>query len=197
MASSRPPADPSPPRTPPRRPASTLPAPTSEPSPVLDPEARPLPESQRLPPHRDKLERVTDHVAAISADLQEWVELRIALVKRQVEGLIGIKERVEHLAEAAKLAVPGLILVVIGLLFLLVTIALALGQWWGSYALGFLAVTTVLVLVGLVLLWLGKRRYDAAEAIVAEAKRVERDRRSISRDGLAAAQRKTAQPSAT
>lgn len=150
-----------------------------------------------LPPHRDKLERVTDHVAAISADLREWVELRIALVKRQVEGVVGIMERVQHLAEAAKLALPGIILIILGLLFLLVTVALALGQWWGSYALGFLAVTAVLVVVGGVLIWLGKRRYDEAQAIVAEAKRVERDQRKVTRSDIADAQRRKAQQSAT
>lgn len=164
---------------------------------MLDPEAEPVPEARMLPPHRDKLERVTDHVAAISADLREWVELRIALVKRQVEGVVGIMERVQHLAEAAKLAVPGVILILIGLMFLLVTLALGIGAALGSYWLGFLIVTLVLLVVGSILVWLGKRRYDKTQAILAEAKRAERGERTVTRDDIAEAQRIKAQQAAT
>lgn len=164
---------------------------------MLDPEAAPAPESRMLPPHRGKMERITDHVAAISEDLREWVELRIALVKRQVEGVVGILERLQHLAEAAKLAVPGAILVILGLLFLLVTVALFLGAALGSYGLGFLIVTAVLLAAGGVLIWLGKRRYDQTQAILAEAKRQEKDRSGVSREEIATAQRLKAQQAAT
>lgn len=150
-----------------------------------------------LPPHRDKLERVTDHVAAISADLREWVELRIALVKRQVEGVVGLLERVQHLVEAAKLAVPGVVLILIGLMFLLVTLALGIGAALGSYWLGFLIVTVLLLAVGGVLVWLGKRRYDRTQEILAEAKRQDRDGSTLTRDEIATAQRLKAQQSAT
>ena len=198
MATPRPPVGPDPLRsTPPRPPVSTLPAPISEPSPVLDPEAAVASESRMLPPHRDKLERVTDHVAAISADLREWVELRLALVKRQVEGVVGILERVQHLAEAAKLAVPGVLLLLIGLMFLLVTLALGIGAALNSYWLGFLIVTLLLMIPGAVLVWLGKRRYDRTQEILAEAKRAERGERTATREDIAEAQRIKAQQAAT
>ena len=150
-----------------------------------------------LPPHRDKLERVTDHVAALSADLREWVELRMALVKRQVEGVVGIVERLQHLAEAAKLAVPGALLVILGLLFLLVTIALGLGAALGSYWLGFAIVTAILLAGGGVLLWLAKRRYDESQAILAEAKRQQQGQDTVTREDVATAQRLSAQQSAS
>lgn len=149
-----------------------------------------------LPPHRSKLERITDHVAAVSEDLREWTELRIALVKRQVEGVIGILERLQHLAEAAKLAVPGIILLILAALFLLVTVALLIGQALGNYGLGFLIVTAVLMIAGGVLVWLGKRRYDEIQAEVARAKREQRNAETASREELIDAQRRRVQQAA-
>ena len=174
----------------------TLPAPVRSPSPTLDPPERITAESHMLPPHRSKLERITDHVAAVSADLREWTELRIALVKRQVEGVVGIIERVQHLAEAAKLAAPGILLILIGLMFVLVTIALALGEWIGSYAAGFLIVTVLLLGAGGVLVWLGKRRYDQIQAEVAAEKRRQRHAAAASRPDLIDDQRARVQASA-
>ena len=184
----------------PAAPTSTLPAPIREPSPTLAaaPGAPEIaPESRMLPPHQSKTERVADHVAAISADLREWVELRVALIKRQVEGVVGILERVQHLAEAAKLAVPGAILVILGLLFLLVTLALGIGALIGSVWGGFAIVTALLVVAGGVLLWLGKKRYDAAEEAVAEAKRQQRAQRSVTREDVETAERRKATLSAS
>ncbi|MGB3541811.1 phage holin family protein [Rubrivirga sp.] len=149
-----------------------------------------------LPPHRTKLERITDHVAAVSEDLRDYVELRVALVKRQIEGVIGIIERVQHLVEAAKLAIPGVILLILGALFLLVTIALFLGQLLDNYGLGFLIVTLVLLVAGGVLVWLAKRRYDAIQEEVARAKREQRNAESASRDELEDAQRRRVQQAA-
>lgn len=184
-----------PPLRPPAVRQETLPAPVRT-SPTLEPPAEVTSENRMLPPHRNKLERITDHVAAVSEDLREWTELRIALVKRQVEGLVGIVERIQHLAEAAKLAVPGVILLILGALFLLVTIALFLGQLLGSYGLGFLIVTLVLMIGGGVLVWLAKKRYDTIQAEVAEAKRNQRNAASASREELADAQRRRVQQSA-
>ena len=155
------------------------------------------PESRMLPPHQSKTERVADHVAAISADLRDWVELRIALVKRQIEGVVGILERVQHLVEAAKLAVPGVVLVLLGLLFLLLTLAFAIGALIDSVWGGFAIVTALLLVAGGVLLWFGKKRYDAAQEEVAEAKRRERSERSVSREDIETAQRRKATLSAS
>ncbi len=164
---------------------------------VVEPVPTVAPESRMLPPHQTKTERVADHVAAVSADLREWVELRIALVKRQVEGVVGILERVQHLAEAAKMAVPGVVLILIGLMFLLVTLALGIGALIGSVWGGFAIVTAVLLVAGGVLVWLGKKRYDEAEEAVAEAKRQERAQRHVSREDIETAQRRKATLSAS
>ncbi len=181
-------------------PASTVPAVIREPSPVLAGEpGKPqvAPETRMLPPHQTKTERVADHVAAISADLREWTELRIALVKRQVEGIVGIIDRLQHLAEAAKLAVPGILLIVIGLMFLLVTLALGVGALIGSTWGGFAIVTALLMVIGGVLVWLGKKRYDRTQEEIAEAKRAERSQRTMSREELETEQRRAATLSAS
>ena len=193
---------PTPPRATPRAaaPSSTLPAPIREPSPTLAaPPGAPVvaPESRMLPPHQTKTERVADHVAAISADLRDWVELRIALVKRQVEGIVGILERVQHLAEAAKLALPGAVLVVLGLLFLLLTLAFAIGALIDSVWGGFAIVTGLLLVAGGVLLWFAKKRYDEAEEAVAEAKRQQRAERTVTRQDVETAERRKATLSAS
>ncbi|MEM6327901.1 MAG: phage holin family protein [Bacteroidota bacterium] len=68
---------------------------------ALDPPSASVPEGRSLPPHRNKLERVGDHVAAISADLQEYVELRIALAKAEVN-----EKKEELITQAQKKAKP-------------------------------------------------------------------------------------------
>ena len=167
---------------------SLLPVKPTEPSPTLDPAAVPVREEFQLPPHQSKVERIGDHMAALSADLREWTELRIALVQRKVEGVVGIMERVQHLSEAAKLAVPGVILLIIGLLFALVTLALGLGAWLGHPGWGFLIVTSVLILVSVVLIWMGSRRYKRAQAVVAQAKRERLDAETATRKEIQEAQ---------
>lgn len=173
-----------PPVIPPDPNRPTLPVSPTEPSPTLDPAAVPVNERYQLPPHQSKVERIGDHMAALSADLRDWTELRIALVQRKVEGVVGIMERLQHLSEAAKLAVPGIVLLLLGALFLLVTIALGLGAWLGHPGWGFLIVTLTLILVGGVFVWLGSRRYKRAQAIVAQAKRERQDSDTLSREQI-------------
>ena len=181
-------------------PVSTVPALVQEPSPVLS--ATPgapavAPETRMLPPHQTKTERVADHVAAISADLREWTELRIALVKRQIEGVVGILERLQHLADAAKLAIPGALLVILAALLFVITLALGIGALIGSTWGGFAIVATLLLVIGGVLVWLGKKRYDQAQEEVAEAKRAERSQRTMTREQIEEEQRRSATLSAS
>lgn len=186
--------------TPPVLAENALPAVIREPSPVLAAEPgapHVAPESRMLPPHQTKTERVADHVAAISADLREWTELRIALVKRQVEGVVGILDRLQHLQDAAVLALPGAILIILALLLFLITLALGVGALIGSTWGGFAIVSTLLLVGGAVLVWLGKRRYDRAQEAVAEAKRVERSQTSMTREEIEKAQRRSATLSAS
>ncbi len=183
---------PSPPPSPPGR---HLPAVPSAPSPVLDPAAQRVPTSRQLPPHRTQLGRVADHVAALSQDLREWTELRIALVQRKVEGVIGIFERVQHYVDAAKFFAPALLMGLVGLVFVFVTIALGVAALVGSAWLGFLIVTTALLIVSGVLVVLGLRSVRDAQARVAEAKREQARQNMPSREELQAVEELAARQS--
>lgn len=156
-------------------PGRLLPVPVTEPSPVLDPDAARVETTHQLPPHRTQAGRVADHLAAISADLREWTELRIALLWRKVEGVVGIFERIQHLVPALKLFVPAAVLGVFGLMFLLVTLAIGLGALTGQMWLGFLIVTLLLLIPAGVLAVLGLRRKRDAEALVAQARQRQRE----------------------
>ena len=160
-----------PPVAPPNPDRTTLPVVPTAPSPTLDPASAPVSEAFQLPPHQSKIERIGDHVAALSADLREWTELRIALVQRKVEGVVGIFERIQHFLPALKFYVPAGVLAIIGALFVLVTLAIGLGALIGAYWAGFLIVTLALLIVSGVLFALGRRMQRAIEAEVARAKR--------------------------
>ena len=190
MARPLPPTPPpvAPPVAPPDPDRTTLPVVPTAPSPTLDPASAPIGEAFQLPPHQTKIERIGDHVAALSADLREWTELRIALVQRKIEGVVGIVERIQHLMPALELALPGAILVLIGALFALVTLAIGLGALLGHIGWGFLIVTLLLLAVGGVLIWLGLRRYRRAQAIVAQAKRERMGVETASREEIQTSQ---------
>ncbi len=180
----------------PTAPVSTLPVPVREPSPVLDPSARVAPENHQLPPHQTKLDRVTGHVASLSSDLREYVELRIALVQRKVEGIVGQIERFQHYLDAAPLFVAAAFLAIVGLVFVFLTLALGIGTAIGSFWAGFL-ITTVLIVVGAAVLgWLGLRKVREAQAIETEAKRRRQHEGKVNRDDIEKAQRLNAQRSA-
>lgn len=177
-------------------PGRNLPAPITEPSPVLDPDAVRVPTSHQLAPHRTQTGRIADHLAAISADLRAWTELRIELVQRKVEGIVGIVERVQHYADAAKYFAPALVLLVIGLVFVFVTLALGIGALVGSAWLGFLIVTVLLLGVAGTLAYVGMRKVKEMQALVLEAKKAEKSHKAPSRAEVQEAERLTATQSA-
>ena len=185
-------ARPLPPSPPPAGPLdplrSSLPVVPTEPSPTLDRAAVPISEEFQLPPHQSKVERIGDHVAALSADLREWTELRIALVQRKVEGVVGIFERIQHFLPALKFYVPAAVLLLIGALFVLVTLAIGLGALIGAYWAGFLIVTVLLLAVAGVLFALGRRMQKAIEAEVARAKRQRKQAETATRQEIQDAQ---------
>jgi hypothetical protein len=154
-----PPADPPPP---PDRPAGPPPLPGGDGG---------LPEARQLPPHRGKLARIGDHAAALSADLREWMELRIALVKAEVQ------EKVEEVKASLRrkgiaigfLAAAG-VLALYGLGFLFGTLAWGLAALFESVWLGMLVTTLVIFLIAAVLGFVGKRRLDEDQAIEARAR---------------------------
>ena len=175
----------------------TLPVPRTSGSPVLDPDAQRAPESRMLPPHVGKAGRIGDHLAALSADLREWTELRIALVQRKVEGVVGIFERVQHFVPALKFYVPAAVLALVGALFVLVTLAIGLGALLDAYWAGFLIVTLTLLFTAAVLFALGQRMQKAIEAEVAAAKRKRQDTRNLDLDDVQAAQRASVRQAAS
>lgn len=177
-------------------PGRPLPAVRTETSPVLDPDAVRVPTSHQLPPHRTQVGRVADHLAALSADLREWTELRIALLQRKVEGVVGIFERLQHYVDAAKFFAPALLLALIGLVFVFLTLAFALGALLDSVWLGFLIVTLLLFLVAGVLISVGMRRVKDAKATVAEAKRQRQREAAPTRADVQAAEQLSARQSA-
>lgn len=168
---------------------TALPAVRANPSPVLDPDTVVAPESRMLPPHVGKAGRIGDHLAALSADIREWTELRIALVQRKVEGVVGILERVQHLQDAIVFYAIAAVTALLGGFFVLVTLAIGLGALIGAYWAGFLIVTLVLLLVAGVAAAIGRRKHKQVDAKVAEAKRKRRSEREVDLEDVQAAQR--------
>ena len=176
-------------------PGRHLPAVPTAPSPVLDPDAVRVPTDRQLPPHRTQVGRVADHLAALSQDMREWTELRIALVQRKVEGVVGIVERLQHYAEAGKFFAPALLLALIGLVFVFATMALGIGALIGQAWAGFLIVTLLLLGMAGVLVALGMRSVREAQARVAEARRAAQRKNLPTREDLQAAEELSARQS--
>ena len=137
-----------------------------------------------LPPHQSKVERVTGHLAALSADLREWTELRIDLVKRQVEGIQGQIERLQHYLDSAVFFVLALGCGLAGLTFLFVALAFGIGALVGSLGAGFLITALLLLVAGAALGWVGVQRVRRAEKEAAEARKQERDAKHRTRDDI-------------
>lgn len=129
----------------------------------------PVEERFRLPAHRNKIERVVDHTHGLVEDVTEWVELRIQLVKSEIEALID-----SRVGAMRGLIVFGVAAALTGL-YALITLALLVG-WLFSLALestllaaflGFLLVNLILVAVTL---WVkrefapGKMRVERSKA---------------------------------
>lgn len=102
----------------------------------------PVEERFRLPAHRNKIERVADHTQGLFDDVTEWVELRIQLVKSEVEALID-----SRVGAMRGLLVFGVTAALTGL-YALVTLAVVIGALTGGrYWIGFLVVNLILVAV--------------------------------------------------
>ena len=163
-----------------------LPAPIENPSPVLDPDARRVDTAQQLPPHRGKVGRVTDHLAAISADAREWVELQIELIRNEVtEKVDMVTAKVNQVAEVGKvIEAGGLFFPIAGFVglyafgFLLATVAVGIGWAFASEGAtvlrplfwGLLILTFLLLLIVGVSILIGMRRVDKSRAIEASLK---------------------------
>lgn len=130
-----------------------------------------LPETRQLPPHRGKLARIGDHAAALSADLREWVELRIDLAKAEVQEKVDeIKATVRRKGIAIGFLAAAGVLALYGLGFLFGALAWGLGALFESVWLGMLVTALVIFLLAAVLAAVAKRRLDEDQAIEAQAK---------------------------
>ena len=104
----------------------------------------PIEERFRLPAHRNKVERVVDHTHGLVDDITEWVELRVKLVKSEIEALID-----SRVGAMRGLLVFGVTAALTGL-YALVTLAVIIGALTGGrYWIGFLVVNLILVAVTL------------------------------------------------
>ncbi len=98
------------------------------------PSAAALPSGRQLPAHKGKVGRISDHVTALTDDLKAWVDLRVDLVKAEVEEQI----------ESVKGWVAVGLVAAIGGLFLLLFLAFFIGWLLGEDAWGFGIVTLLL-----------------------------------------------------
>ena len=123
-----------------------------------------VPPERQLPTGRNKVERMSDHSKGLVADLKEWIDLKVELVKLDVQHELETKKN-EFIVLAVVGAVSG-----IALLFLLVAIAFGIGAWLGHPAWGFLVVAGFLFL-GAGIYWsrMGPRRIQRAAEVVIEA----------------------------
>ena len=98
----------------------------------------------RLPSGKNKIERITDHSKGLVDDVKAWVELRLKLTQLEVE--TKIQAKINQFA----MRMAPLIVLALGGLFALVTLALGLGWWLGQPFWGFLIVTVLLVAAGMI-----------------------------------------------
>ena len=121
---------------------SDVPVPSARPPRAAPAGSTPRPTPAAAESH---LSRIQHESTALVQDVKEWVELRLDLVRAEVQETI--KAQIDgRKAAVLALVVPGL-LGAIGALFLLVTLALFLGWWLGHAAWGFLIVTVLLLVV--------------------------------------------------
>ncbi len=108
-----------------------------------------------------RIQRIGQQTRGLIDDVKAWVELRMELTQIQVE------DRVEERINEATSGVAVGLLGAVGLLFLLLAASIALGEWLGHLALGFLIVGGVILLITILLhllrpkfVQIGKERSD-------------------------------------
>lgn len=112
-----------------------------------------------------RMGRIGEHLAGISEDARDLVNLRVAMARNNVEeqvdearstvGKMQITAAVVQ--ETIRYYLPAAIFGVVGLLFLFTTIGLWLGNLLGSYWMGFGIVTGVMLLIAGVYYALARR----------------------------------------
>lgn len=118
-----------------------------------------------------RLERIGDHAAALSADLREWVELRIELAKAEVrEKVDDVKALAKRKGGTLGLVAVAALLALYGLGFVFGAISAGLASWLGHEAWGDAATAGLLFIMAGILVWIAKRRLDQDAAIEARAR---------------------------
>jgi hypothetical protein len=102
-------------------------------------------ERKQLPPGGNRIERLTQHSKSLVDEITHWAELKIKLIR------VDLEEKVDAVKIKVALGAAMGLLAFFGVLFLLTTIALGLGAWLGHPAWGFLIVTVLLFAMVLII----------------------------------------------
>ncbi len=113
------------------------------------------------PREEAKIDRIAGHTFGLVEDLKDWFELKTQFIK------LDLKEQVKaELKDGlTNIALDGIAFVILGLaaVFVLIALALGLGEWLSHPAWGFLAVAGLLLLVtGLIKYVLDRRKRKAS-----------------------------------
>lgn len=96
-------------------------------------------------------DRLSERLKTITADLKLYVEKRVELL------LLNVGEQVASWFAQSIQRVSGILLVFGGVVFLLVALAIYLGELLGSQSLGYVLVSLPLLILGLVLIYVRPR----------------------------------------
>ncbi len=212
------PLPPEPPRADFRPTASELP-PLADPPPSEPPRVAPLPEVPapvtgsaapitderfQLPVHKGKLARVQDHAEGIANSITDWIELRIALTKREVKDQIdALKAQLTELLKAYGLAAGAGLVAALAAFFMGGFLFTALFSIWlslsASLFLGWLLYTILFAIAALVLFKRAEKKKEELPLfrddrpltadrphhdVPSESDRVARDREATNAPGL-------------
>lgn len=121
-------------------------------------------------------EQIGKQLGAITADLKTYIEKRVELI------LLNIGEQISAWMAASLYRVTGALVLLIGILFLLVALAIFLGDVMDSEPLGYIAVAVPLMIIGLLFLYLKpkhmirKMEEQFESEVIKAVSRVETDR---------------------
>lgn len=96
-------------------------------------------------------DRLSERLKTITADLKLYVEKRVELL------LLNVGEQMASWFAQSIQRISGILLVFGGVVFLLVALAVYLGELLGSQSLGYVLVSLPLLILGLVLIYLRPR----------------------------------------
>ncbi len=155
-----------------RSPLSNDPSPISPsgaPRPIAPPLGRsPLVDSARLlPASGAPTDRMKLHIQGAIDDTKDWVDLRVKLAMIEVEErakqklnpiIANVTKKVQEVLRPILITVAGAAILGVGALFGLVALALFIGMAFGHPAWGFLIVTILVLVVGVLIFLYGRKQ---------------------------------------